>query len=78
VAAPRTWVQYRRRTNPLLSEVLAAVPPMSGSHTIRQTVRGSWQPLDQRPPIDWGAAGQPRGPDGRFLPIEHEHNDEWE
>jgi hypothetical protein len=45
---------------------LLRMTTLSGTHTIRQTMRGSWEP---RPAIDWKEAEWPRGADGRFLPL---------
>jgi hypothetical protein len=46
---------------------------LSGTHTVARTVRGSWKPLHEREPINWGEAGsQPRGPDGRFIVVVHD------
>jgi hypothetical protein len=39
---------------------------LSGTHEIRHTMRGSWEP---RPPIDWSKAGWLRDERGRFAPL---------
>jgi hypothetical protein len=53
-------------------EILPLHPPLSGSHTVTRTVRGSWEPLNERQPIDWGSVPEAwtRGPDGRFQRLE--------
>jgi hypothetical protein len=40
---------------------------LSGTHEIRRTMRGSWEP---RLAIDWKREAWPREPDGRFAPLD--------
>jgi hypothetical protein len=40
---------------------------LSGTHEVRYTQRGSWAP---RPAVDWTREVWPRGPDGRFAPLD--------
>jgi hypothetical protein len=60
----------------LSASEIARMTTLSGTHEVRRSTRGSWEPNRTR--IDWGAAALPRGPDGRFLSIVHEYNDEWQ
>lgn len=59
------------------SDVLRMHRPLAGSHSVSRTVRGSWQPLNEREPIDWARAGWLRDPTtGRFRELEpHERDD---
>jgi hypothetical protein len=67
----------RRPVQPTAREVLALHPPLSGSHTFSRTIRGSWAPINEREPIDWGRVpeGWTRGPDGRFQKLEPGQHD---
>jgi hypothetical protein len=40
---------------------------LSGTHEVRQTMRGSWEP---RPAIDWKREAWPRDDRGRFAPLD--------
>jgi hypothetical protein len=48
------------------ADMLRAVQ-LSGTHEIRHTMRGSWEP---RPAIDWKREAWPRDERGRFAPLE--------
>jgi hypothetical protein len=59
------------------SEIIALVPPLSGSHTVTTTMRGrGWGPPKPREPINWAEAGWPRGPDGRFIVVQRADEDD--
>jgi hypothetical protein len=61
------------------SEIMALIPPLSGSHHVSVTMRGrGWGPAKERERIDWGSTPEawPRGPDGRFIVVRHEDDDD--
>jgi hypothetical protein len=52
---------------------------LSGTHTKSTTMRGrGWGPAEQRERLDWGRVPEawPRGPDGRFIVIRHEDDED--
>lgn len=61
------------------SEVMQAIPPLSGSHQVSRTIRGSWAAQADRQPVDWERAAWPRDVNGRFVrAAEQEYDDTTE